>query len=348
MLGMTGMAQLATGLGLFSTSTRHMRQLPAIDKPLKKARQTRPHALRHLAPPQRRHSPRPSGHGEARSSFFFPPLARHLRSWKQKRGISTPASAHALSIVVPGFTDTFRSLTNTSTSGLAGGPLAKPRLSTRWLKAEPLIAESRKRVSSRSLLSLWARHVKRTRFATAGAMRLGRALFSKGSPLAGSAAAAPGAVGRAGQTAPPAAGPPPGSLRLEMMELHKGGPGERVVLEGYYSDGFQVFGKRCGGPIAVLPDLATQWRGVAAPSDITYESLTLFILAKPKLDILIIGTGKRTEMVSPALRAQMRAHGIVLECMASDKALATFNILAEESRNVGAALLTMNHSTFQD
>jgi uncharacterized protein len=34
--------------------------------------------------------------------------------------------------------------------------------------------------------------------------------------------------------------------------------------------------------------------------------------------------------------------------MASDKALATFNILAEESRNVGAALLTMAHTTFRD
>lgn len=33
MFGITGMAQLATGLGLFSTSTRHMRQLPAMDSP---------------------------------------------------------------------------------------------------------------------------------------------------------------------------------------------------------------------------------------------------------------------------------------------------------------------------
>ena len=137
-------------------------------------------------------------------------------------------------------------------------------------------------------------------------------------------------------------------MRMQMMELHKGGPGERVVLEGYYDDGFHVFGKRCAGPIAVLPDLATQWRGVSKPEDVTYDSLMLFVLARPKVDILILGTGKRTEMISPALRAQMRAHGVVIECMASDKALATFNILAEEARNVGAALLTMSHSTYLD
>ena len=32
MLGMTGIAHDATGLGDFSTSTRHMRQLPAMDR----------------------------------------------------------------------------------------------------------------------------------------------------------------------------------------------------------------------------------------------------------------------------------------------------------------------------
>jgi hypothetical protein len=31
MFGITGMAQLATGFGDFSTSTRHMRQLPAME-----------------------------------------------------------------------------------------------------------------------------------------------------------------------------------------------------------------------------------------------------------------------------------------------------------------------------
>ncbi len=44
--------------------------------------------------------------------------------------------------------------------------------------------------------------------------------------------------------------------QLQMMQLHKGGSADvRVVLEGYYDDGFEVFGKRCAGPIAVLPDL---------------------------------------------------------------------------------------------
>ncbi len=184
-------------------------------------------------------------------------------------------------------------------------------------------------------------------------MRACRVLLSnRANPLQGSATpiASKAQVPVAGTADVSPAPPKPLSAtdQLAIMELHQGGPGERVVIEGYYEDGFAVLGQRCAGPLAVLPDLATEWRGVATVADITYESLLLFVLAKPKVDILIIGTGKRTEFLSPALRAQMRAHGIVLECMASNKALATFNILSEEARRVGAALLTMTQSGFED
>lgn len=131
------------------------------------------------------------------------------------------------------------------------------------------------------------------------------------------------------------------------MELHKG-PGARVVVEGYYQDGFQVFGARQAGPVALLPTLALRWKGVSRAEDISYESLLLFTLAEPKIDILLIGTGSRTEFISPALREAMRKHGIVIEAMASDKALGTFNILAEEARNVGAALLCLNQTGWSD
>lgn len=134
------------------------------------------------------------------------------------------------------------------------------------------------------------------------------------------------------------------SADLQSMQLHKSGASVRVVLEGYYDDGFEVFGKRVAGPIAVFPDLALQWHGVKALSDVTIDSLSVFIASLPKIDILVLGTGKRTEFVPPALRAELRRHGIVVEAMASDKALATFNILAEEARNVGAALLTLNET----
>ena len=135
---------------------------------------------------------------------------------------------------------------------------------------------------------------------------------------------------------------------LTEMDLHKDGSETRVVVSGYYEDGFEVHGQRLAGPLAVVPTLATRWKGVATVADITYESLLFFVLVEPKVDILLLGTGERTEFIHPDLRAAMRKHGIVIEAMSSDKALATFNILAEEARNVGAALLTLKQTGWSD
>lgn len=139
----------------------------------------------------------------------------------------------------------------------------------------------------------------------------------------------------------------PFGSNLEELQLHRG-PGVRVVIEGYYDDGFQIYGARHAGPVALLPNFATRWLNVSKPEEITYESLLLFVMAEPKIDILLIGTGQRTEFIHPDLREKMRQHNIVIEAMASDKALATFNILAEEARNVGAALLTQNCTAWRD
>uniref|UniRef100_A0A1I8BVK3 NADH dehydrogenase [ubiquinone] 1 alpha subcomplex assembly factor 3 n=1 Tax=Meloidogyne hapla TaxID=6305 RepID=A0A1I8BVK3_MELHA len=49
------------------------------------------------------------------------------------------------------------------------------------------------------------------------------------------------------------------------------------------------------GPIAVFPKTTLSWR-VLSPSDITPESLELFFLLQPKLDILIIGAGNKKDI----------------------------------------------------
>lgn len=46
------------------------------------------------------------------------------------------------------------------------------------------------------------------------------------------------------------------------------------------------------GPIGVFPKTVLSWR-VLTPDDITEESLELFFLLQPKLDILIVGAGNK-------------------------------------------------------
>lgn len=49
------------------------------------------------------------------------------------------------------------------------------------------------------------------------------------------------------------------------------------------------------GPIAVFPKTVLSWR-VASVDDITPESLELFFLLQPKLDILVIGVGDQSDI----------------------------------------------------
>lgn len=55
--------------------------------------------------------------------------------------------------------------------------------------------------------------------------------------------------------------------------------------------------------------------------------------------LVLIGTGLRQHLPSPALMAGFLRHGIGLECMDSHAAARTYNLLASEGRKVAAIFL---------
>lgn len=75
--------------------------------------------------------------------------------------------------------------------------------------------------------------------------------------------------------------------------------------------------------------------------DISLASLSLVPILFPTLEMLIIGCGKTTLDMIPKedLMEDFRQRGIVLEFMSSHHAATTFNILNEEDRHIGAAIL---------
>uniref|UniRef100_A0A0N5A1S7 NADH dehydrogenase [ubiquinone] 1 alpha subcomplex assembly factor 3 n=1 Tax=Parastrongyloides trichosuri TaxID=131310 RepID=A0A0N5A1S7_PARTI len=93
------------------------------------------------------------------------------------------------------------------------------------------------------------------------------------------------------------------------------------------------------GPIAVFPKTVLSWR-VLTPKDITPESLSLFFMLQPKIDILVVGCGDRKDIDSVRRRIApaMKEHKIGLELMPTEDAIATFNFLNSEDRYVAAAL----------
>lgn len=79
--------------------------------------------------------------------------------------------------------------------------------------------------------------------------------------------------------------------------------------------------------------------------EINEQSLSLFCLLEPKVDVLVIGIGDQS--VTPAFSKQimkfMQKFAINVEVLNTEQACATFNFLNAEGRMVAAAMIPPNH-----
>lgn len=107
----------------------------------------------------------------------------------------------------------------------------------------------------------------------------------------------------------------------------------------YSPQGFNVKGIKVFGSVAILPTIFYHWR-VKRPEDITPESLALFTIMEPPIEIVVVGTGDKLFRLDPSIHSYMRKnHNILLEVQDTANASATFNFLLEETRLVGAVLI---------
>ncbi|KAM6169902.1 NADH dehydrogenase [ubiquinone] 1 alpha subcomplex assembly factor 3 [Rhynchocyon petersi] len=111
-----------------------------------------------------------------------------------------------------------------------------------------------------------------------------------------------------------------------------------MYIDSYNSRGFTVSGNRVLGPCALLPHSVVQWN-VGSHQDIIEESFSLFWLLEPPIEIVVVGTGDRTERLRPEVLRAMRQRGIAIEVQDTPNACATFNFLCHEGRVTGAALI---------
>lgn len=112
-----------------------------------------------------------------------------------------------------------------------------------------------------------------------------------------------------------------------------------LMVDAYSQIGFRLNnGMSVVGPIAIFPKTVLSWR-VQSSKDITEDSLSLFSILEPKIDILIIGVGDKSEQVNPRVIKYMRNKGISIEILPTESACTTFNFLNDERRYVAAALI---------
>ncbi|KAM9408757.1 NADH dehydrogenase [ubiquinone] 1 alpha subcomplex assembly factor 3 [Pholidichthys leucotaenia] len=131
--------------------------------------------------------------------------------------------------------------------------------------------------------------------------------------------------------------------RTTMSVLQKEA-GNGILINSYSSAGFNIDNNTVFGPCAVLPPAVLQWN-VGTFKDITEESVSLFHMLEPKIEILVLGTGTRLERINPSVLALLKRKGIAVEVQDTPNACATFNFLASERRVVAAGLIPPSVST---
>ncbi|XP_057668425.1 NADH dehydrogenase [ubiquinone] 1 alpha subcomplex assembly factor 3 [Diorhabda carinulata] len=115
---------------------------------------------------------------------------------------------------------------------------------------------------------------------------------------------------------------------------------------GILIDGFSQVGFRLNndftilGSMVIFPRSVLSWN-VEDVSQITEESLSLFTILEPKIDIIVLGVGDKLDNFNfyKDILPFTRKHKIQLEILPTESACSTFNFLNSEGRNVVGAMI---------
>jgi uncharacterized protein len=116
--------------------------------------------------------------------------------------------------------------------------------------------------------------------------------------------------------------------------------GDRQVIQGYGEGRFRVGGRVYEGSVLVFPQAVMSWP-VADLAGLTLDSLAAVAAHAPRIEILLVGCGRRMAPLAPALRQSLRVQGIVVDTMDTGAACRTYNVLMSEERRVAAALMAV-------
>ena len=124
------------------------------------------------------------------------------------------------------------------------------------------------------------------------------------------------------------------------MDITPSIPAGRQIIQSYGSGGFRISAARHDGSALVFPDRTLLWPVVSFDA-VTIDSLAEVSAARPKVELLLIGTGAAMLPIPMAVRTHFRGLGIMLDAMDTGAACRTYNVLMAEERRVAAALIAL-------
>lgn len=112
------------------------------------------------------------------------------------------------------------------------------------------------------------------------------------------------------------------------------------AIDSYGNGGFRFAGMSHTGSVIAMPTGIQSWQ-VKLPSRIDVNSLTPVLAEMQRIDILLIGTGEKALSQNAPFAQALRSMGMHVDVMDTPAAARTYNVLFEEGRRVGAALLAV-------
>lgn len=111
-------------------------------------------------------------------------------------------------------------------------------------------------------------------------------------------------------------------------------------IDAYGDGGFLFAGMSHRGSLLCFPDGIWAW-AIQDVNDLTEAALSAAFDRAESLDFFLIGAGRDLRVLPGHLRDRFRALSLSVDCMATDAAVRTYNILLAENRRVGAGLIAV-------
>lgn len=121
------------------------------------------------------------------------------------------------------------------------------------------------------------------------------------------------------------------------MKLHTAPTQHYQTVTAYDDAGVEINAVRFSHSLVVMPETPPVDWPPRSFEELAAEHFTQIEAAAP--DVVILGTGPRQRFIHPRLIAALTARRIGVECMDSQAACRTYNILMSEGRRVALALI---------
>jgi uncharacterized protein len=114
----------------------------------------------------------------------------------------------------------------------------------------------------------------------------------------------------------------------------------QALIDAHGGGGFRFAGLSHRGSLLCLPDGVWAWP-VAAPTELSDETLSPVFTRAADLDFFILGTGAAPWIMPEPLRTRFYESHISADTMTTGPAVRTYNVMLMEGRRVGAGLIAI-------